>query len=346
MITTLVSLALGAALAAPQDSVTCSVRRSVSYCTPGSDCGESAREDFDAYTKANLACGVSKEALPYITNAQGRTPRGTVVLVHGLSANPAHVKHIADDLAREGYNVVAPILHGHGGSDEAMARGTLDEWKADVKFAGSVGAKMKGPLYIMGHSTGGVMAGIEASLRPEQYKAFVGMDPAMNTDGDNGWKLQQACLAKNFWTFPTDVPESITGEKSDCPQNETPQTYEIKRRVHEVNEIAKQYCGPNIKIPPMNYQLALRALCSLARAANEMGPERIKKLPPALTILSEDAATFEYIGKNKLKAAMTANPRNKLVQSGAPLHGLMTTYCSKSFSRDMSTIKDWLKTHR
>lgn len=339
-------LSAAIAFAATDDSQPCVVNRSVSFCAPGQTCEDSAREDFNRYAKSNMACGVYKEALPYIANAQGKNVKGTVVLVHGLSANPAHVRHITDQLNREGYNVVAPILHGHGGTDEALARGTLDEWKADVKFAGSIGAKMKGPLYIMGHSTGGVMAGLEASLRPEKYKAFIGMDPAMNTDGQDGWKLKKACLAKNFWTFPTDVPESITGEKSDCPENETPQSFEVKKRVHEIRQIAEEFCGPGANIPTLNIQLALRALCSLARAADEMGPERIRKLPPALTILSEDSKTFEYIGKEKLKAEMTANPRNKLVQSEAPVHGLMTTYCSKAFRRDMDLVKDWLRTHR
>jgi predicted alpha/beta-fold hydrolase len=161
MISLLLGLVLGAmsALAAPRlDSQTCAVRRGVGFCAAGQVCEASAREDFDGYIKSNLNCGVYKEALPFIADAKGPNVKGTVVLVHGLSANPAHVRHIADQLTKEGYNVVAPILHGHGGTDEAMARGTLDEWKADVKFAGSVGAQMKGPLYIMGHSTGGVMA--------------------------------------------------------------------------------------------------------------------------------------------------------------------------------------------
>lgn len=327
------------------ESVACNVYRSVRFCK-GANCDALAIADFEKYAQSTLDCGVHKEAVPYVTRAHGSTTKGTVVLVHGLSANPAHVKHISEYLADEGYNVVAPILHGHGGKDADLARGALDEWKADLKFAGAIGQRLKGPLYIMGHSTGGVMAGLEASLRPSQYKAFVGLDPAMNTDGDDGWKLQKACVAKNFWTFPSDVPQALGGPESDCPPDETAHSHEVKKRVREIDDIVKKYCGQGVKTPPLNYEFALRALCSLSRAATEMTPERIKKLPPALTILSKDDATFSYIAKDKLEADMTAKPENKLVSSDATMHGLMTTFCSESFNKDMAQVKAWLKKHK
>jgi alpha-beta hydrolase superfamily lysophospholipase len=130
-------------------------------------------QSFNAYISSERACGVQPDALPYILHARNEVPfRGTVVLVHGLGGNPVHLRQIADHLQSQGYNVVAPILEGHGADDARLTTATLEKWQKDVKYAGSIAQKLGQPVFIGGHSTGGLLAALEASESKGKYAAI------------------------------------------------------------------------------------------------------------------------------------------------------------------------------
>lgn len=327
----------------------CSPDRSVSYCASG-DCAASAAADFAKYAASEEKCGVTPQNDPYILRADGAA-KGTIVLVHGLSASPDHVRDLANELRKAGYNVVAPILNGHGGEDDMLKKASLNEWKADVAYAGAQAEKLAKPLYIMGHSTGGVMAGLEASLHPGKYKAVIGLDPALNVKGPDGWKLRQACIAKGVWDYPSEVPTSFHWpftKETSCKASELGRQPDAQKLVTDldVKQVLAKYCEKDFKAPSFNYEFTLKSLCSLAQATQEMTPDRMAKLPPSMMILSQDKAVFGYISKDRLRAAVAANPQNKVIDSQDPLHALMTTRCSPGFKDNMDEIKSWLASHR
>ena len=191
----------------------CNIVREVGDCT-GAAC---AREAFEKYKQSQMACeGFDKDASPFVAMTE-RPQKGTVVLVHGLLGNPAHMWHMSEELTKEGYNVVVPILKGHGAADEHLDNASLEEWKKDVAFAGDVGAKLQPPLYLIGHSTGGVMASLEASARPSKYKAVVTLDPAMNFNGKKARGIDSLCRLDGIVTFPSDIPKAFKPSPPDVP---------------------------------------------------------------------------------------------------------------------------------
>jgi alpha-beta hydrolase superfamily lysophospholipase len=134
--------------------------------------------------------------------AAGGTPRGTVLLVHGLGEHIGRYGHVAALLNEAGWQVAGHDQRGHGAS--GGARGALnreDDLLNDLaRVIDHVRATVSGPLVLLGHSMGGLIAGrfvaegLEATPaawhRP--VDALVMSSPALDA-GMNA--LQQALLA-------------------------------------------------------------------------------------------------------------------------------------------------------
>ena len=85
---------------------------------------------------------------------------------------PDHMRIMAKEFSKQGYNVVVPLLKGHGGKDDLLLEASLEEWKKDVDFAGMTAEKLGKPVHIIGHSTGGMLAALDASEHPGRYKSI------------------------------------------------------------------------------------------------------------------------------------------------------------------------------
>jgi len=86
--------------------------------------------------------------------------RGTVLIVHGLGEHIGRYAHVAAQLNSWGWSAVGYDHRGHGGSEGA--RGALhrsDDLLTDLALMiDSVRAKSPGPLVLLGHSLGGLVA--------------------------------------------------------------------------------------------------------------------------------------------------------------------------------------------
>ncbi len=89
------------------------------------------------------------------------TARGVVVLVHGLGEHAARYDHVARRLNGQGFNVVGYDHRGHGRSPGP--RGgieTADDLCADLgRVIDAARKEFAGPLVVVGHSLGGLIAG-------------------------------------------------------------------------------------------------------------------------------------------------------------------------------------------
>jgi alpha-beta hydrolase superfamily lysophospholipase len=83
-----------------------------------------------------------------------------IVLVHGLTDSPYFMTAIGDYFFRSlGYEVYLPLLQCHGLKEPRGMEGVgLDEWKANVNFAGDVAASKASHVSIGGLSTGGTLS--------------------------------------------------------------------------------------------------------------------------------------------------------------------------------------------
>jgi len=123
--------------------------------------------------------------------------RGTVLIVHGLGEHIGRYAHVAAQLNAWGWSAVGYDHRGHGGSEGA--RGELhhsDDLLNDLaSMIDSVRAKGTGPLVLLGHSMGGLVAarfvgassvpGAPAWSRP--VEALVLSSPALDA-GTTAWQ--------------------------------------------------------------------------------------------------------------------------------------------------------------
>ncbi|WP_088283574.1 alpha/beta fold hydrolase [Ideonella sp. A 288] len=93
--------------------------------------------------------------------ASARPARGTVLVVHGLGEHGGRYAALAAHLAALGWTVVAFDHRGHGAS--GGPRGAIpadDSLLADLgRVVEAVQAEHPGPLVLLGHSLGGLLAG-------------------------------------------------------------------------------------------------------------------------------------------------------------------------------------------
>ncbi len=144
---------------------------------------------------------------PTLTTADGlqlhvrewpvNNPRGTVLIVHGLGEHIGRYVHVAAQLNAWGWSAVGYDQRGHGGSEGA--RGELhhseDLLNDLASMIDSVRAKHPGPLVLLGHSMGGLVAarfvagaaapGAPAWARP--VDAVVLSSPALDA-GTSAWQ--------------------------------------------------------------------------------------------------------------------------------------------------------------
>ncbi|MGB3766396.1 MAG: alpha/beta fold hydrolase, partial [Phormidesmis sp.] len=83
-----------------------------------------------------------------------------VVLVHGLTDSPYYMQAIAEDFARAGFNVVLPLLPGHGLKRPGPAFRSLrhTDWIATVDHAVETAHRLGRRVSIGGLSTGGALS--------------------------------------------------------------------------------------------------------------------------------------------------------------------------------------------
>lgn len=87
-----------------------------------------------------------------------------VLLLHGWTGSPAHLRLIAEDLVQAGYGAVAPLLPGHGTEIEHMlAHGWRDWVRAAAEPAAEVESR-GARLHVAGLSMGGLLAILLAAV--------------------------------------------------------------------------------------------------------------------------------------------------------------------------------------
>ena len=81
-----------------------------------------------------------------------------VLLLHGLTATPAEVRLLAEDLHAAGHTVMAPLLPGHGTRPEDLNEVRWRDWAWEVEQAYHLLATNCDQVFVGGESTGGVLA--------------------------------------------------------------------------------------------------------------------------------------------------------------------------------------------
>ncbi len=104
------------------------------------------------------------------------TPRGVVMMVHGFNAHSGRYSWVAEQLVARGLSVYAPDLRGRGQSDgERFFVETMDNYVHDVERAVAEAKRREPglPLFMLGHSAGGVVSCIYALDHPSELAGLI-----------------------------------------------------------------------------------------------------------------------------------------------------------------------------
>lgn len=98
----------------------------------------------------------------------------TVVLVHGLTDSPYFMEAIGKRFHEMGFNVLIPLLSGHGLKDPRGMKGvTLEQWLDNVNFAIQKARELSPQVSIGGLSTGGALSAYKAITAPQEITGGV-----------------------------------------------------------------------------------------------------------------------------------------------------------------------------
>ena len=120
-------------------------------------------------------------------------PHGSVLIVHGLGEHIGRYLHVAQHLNDWGWNVIGYDQRGHGASEGPRGRlAAADDLLLDLsRVIDAVRAAHDGPLVLLGHSLGGLVA-----ARFVAEGALPAADPAERPASANdgaGWACDRRC---------------------------------------------------------------------------------------------------------------------------------------------------------
>jgi esterase/lipase len=148
--------------------------------------------------------GFRDPSLPFLLT-HGHPTRYCVLLLHGLSDSPYFMRDLAESLYQQGYNVVAPLLSGHGTDAGDLSRVTLEDWRRDVDLGLEVASGLGEKIVAGGFSTGGTLA-VDADERyPGKIEGLLLFSPALSFDSKFAFLT---CWYKGGYSpeKPRDVP--------------------------------------------------------------------------------------------------------------------------------------------
>ncbi|HIE38300.1 MAG TPA: alpha/beta hydrolase [Anaerolineales bacterium] len=131
-----------------------------------------------------------------------REPRAVLAIVHGFGEHSGRYTNVVNHLVGQGYAIYGFDHRGHGQSPGQ--RGYIHEWgefREDVRaFLRMVGEGESGrPLFLMGHSLGGLIV-LEYALRhPEGLRGVIASGPALGQVGISPILLSLSRILSRVW---------------------------------------------------------------------------------------------------------------------------------------------------
>ena len=218
------------------------------------------------------------DVLSYRLWQADKKTKNTIVLVHGLSSNYTRWSEFIDHTRlKQGWNILAPDLRGHG---DSMTRRhvTLELWADDLsnilKHAGLEQA------VIIGHSLGAHIALMFAKRHPKQTRGLVLIDPL----SEAGLSTAARMVRKLRWLFLGFIffirlLNKLGLHRSKLPGRDLRKLDEEVRQILKagnVEEFVRRYSSPwpDLKVmPTANYlQYILEVIRTLPEIENFNAP--------------------------------------------------------------------------
>ena len=117
----------------------------------------------------------------------GPEAKATMLLCHGFTSDPASMRPWGEYLRDEGFNVIAPLLPGHGDTWQVLAKATWQQWYARLEEALGEALALGRPVFAGGLSMGGSLALRLAELRGADLAGLVLVNPAIFDEKPHGF---------------------------------------------------------------------------------------------------------------------------------------------------------------
>lgn len=147
-----------------------------------------------------------------------------IIALHGFSSAPAEVKQMAKYIFDQGYSVYAPRLKGHGTSPKDLKETSWQDWYKSVCRAIAIASLKYKKIYIIGFSTGGLLALLSTKKCYNEFAGIICINAALHL---NDIRLKTVLPAVSFWN---DLVHAFN-----------------------VNEYQKEYVPNNAENPEINY---------------------------------------------------------------------------------------------
>ncbi|HYM49387.1 MAG TPA: alpha/beta fold hydrolase [Candidatus Limnocylindrales bacterium] len=96
------------------------------------------------------------------------------LLLHGFAGTPPEVRELGEHLAAHGYDVLAPVLAGHGQTPEAMRATRWTDWAASAQAALHTLLAEREEVFVGGQSLGGSLA-LHLAARERRVRGVVSL---------------------------------------------------------------------------------------------------------------------------------------------------------------------------
>jgi carboxylesterase len=117
----------------------------------------------------------------------GPDAKATMLLCHGFTSDPASMRPWGEYLRDEGFNVIAPLLPGHGDTWQVLAKTTWQQWYARLEEALDEALALGLPVFAGGLSMGGSLTLRLAEQRGGDLAGLVLVNPAIFDDKPHGF---------------------------------------------------------------------------------------------------------------------------------------------------------------
>ena len=127
------------------------------------------------------------------------------LLIHGFAGTPPEVRGLGEHLAGQGYDVLAPLLAGHGLTPEAMARTRWPDWVRSAEGAFRELQADCEQVFVAGQSLGGTLALHLAATQP--VSGVIAMGAMGSPRFFRDWRLRVIGGLKYFvrWHVPDEA---------------------------------------------------------------------------------------------------------------------------------------------
>lgn len=111
------------------------------------------------------------------------------LLLHGFAGTPPEMRGLGEFLAARGYDVIGPLLAGHGLTPEAMARTRWRDWVRSAELAYETLRRDCSDVFVCGQSLGGTLALHLAACHPE-VRGVITLGGAVSPASFPDWRLR------------------------------------------------------------------------------------------------------------------------------------------------------------